>query len=133
MITKQEAKQKLSAINEYMFTGAYANDLADILESNENIVNICPANGDTRYIRAYIVITDRRIIYVKNGKRDLSWVPFLKKRIIIDRQGLQFNVGKAEGLASLKYPYVLNLNSNGMCYTFSIRDDITEDLAAGVQ
>lgn len=133
MITKQEAKQKLSAYNEYMFTGAYANDLADILERSENIVKICRANGDTRYIRAYLVITDRRIIYVKNGKRDLSWVPFLKKRIIIDRQGLQFNVGKAEGLASLKYPYVLNLNSNGMCYTFSIRDDITEDLAAGGQ
>ena len=135
MITKELAREKVKACNSsYTFVHGIrgcANDLEKILEENETILAICSAGVSSRYMRTYITVTDSRIIYIKSGKRDLSLIPGMKNQLILYRQGLQFNVVKATGLAAVKNPYILNLNSNGMNYTFPLGEDITPYLASG--
>lgn len=98
-----------------------ARDLYETINDNEQVIQVLSARKHsllqvfkgTKFIRSYLAITNQRIIYVESGQRIFSFIPFLKKKIIVNRWAAAFDVRKNKSLDRIFYPEVLEIQTGG--------------------
>lgn len=148
MMTQKELNKRLQEINEervtkgnHLFTqgtNAVGKDLLPLLQSNEEVIDFCDARVSSllklfkgsNYIRCYLVITTKRIIYIERGNMIMGLNPLTKKTILIERLHAEGTVTANDGVEKIIYPYLLQINSGGEQYEISVKDDISPYLWA---
>ena len=129
---KDELRDKLMKLDStYMSLwgqAPVARDLYETINDNEQVIQVLSARKHsllqvfkgTKFIRSYLAITNQRVIYVESGQRIFSFIPFLKKKIIVNRWAAAFDVRKNKSLDRIFYPEVLEIKTEGKYYEIPV-------------
>lgn len=131
-MTRKELKEKIPLTGCVMLFGTnkISKDLLLFLEDGEEVTEVLGAKRKStvatvldmvvaRFFRSYLVVTDKRLIYIERMK-------FYKKTLIFDRNASINKVTENSGLQKLSYPYILSAMSQGQACEIAIKEDITQ-------